>query len=43
MAKRPYSTERHWAVEACAVYWHFVDVVWVFYYPALYLIGIPAG
>jgi len=34
-----YSAERHWAVEACAVYWHFVDVVWVFFYPALYLIG----
>jgi cytochrome c oxidase subunit III len=36
-----YSAERHWPVEAAAVYWHFVDVVWVFYYPALYLIGIP--
>jgi cytochrome c oxidase subunit 3 len=36
-----YSAERHWQVEAAAVYWHFVDVVWVFYYPALYLIGIP--
>ncbi len=36
-----YSPERHWAVEACAVYWHFVDVVWVFFYPALYLIGAP--
>ncbi len=34
-----YTAERHWAVEACAVYWHFVDVVWVFFYPALYLIG----
>jgi cytochrome c oxidase subunit 3 len=34
-----YSAERHWAVEACANYWHFVDVVWIFYYPALYLIG----
>lgn len=34
-----YSSERHWAVEACAVYWHFVDVVWMFFYPALYLIG----
>jgi len=21
------------------VYWHFVDVVWIFFYPALYLIG----
>ena len=34
-----YSTEKHWAVEAAAVYWHFVDVVWIFFYPALYLIG----
>jgi cytochrome c oxidase subunit 3 len=36
-----YSSERHWPVEAAAVYWHFVDVVWIFFYPALYLIGIP--
>ncbi|MDD5466898.1 MAG: cytochrome c oxidase subunit 3 [Anaerolineales bacterium] len=36
-----YSPEKHWAVEAAAVYWHFVDVVWVFFYPALYLIGTP--
>jgi cytochrome c oxidase subunit 3 len=34
-----YSAEKHWGVEACAVYWHFVDVVWIFFYPALYLIG----
>ncbi len=34
-----YSEERHWPVEAAAIYWHFVDVVWVFFYPALYLIG----
>ena len=34
-----YSPEKHWAVEAAAVYWHFVDVVWIFFYPALYLIG----
>jgi len=34
-----YSPERHWAVEACANYWHFVDVVWIFFYPALYLMG----
>ena len=36
-----YNHERHWPVEAAAVYWHFVDVVWIFFYPALYLIGIP--
>jgi cytochrome c oxidase subunit 3 len=35
-----YSAERHWAVEAAANYWHFVDVVWIFFYPALYLIGV---
>ena len=38
-----YSAEKHWAVEACANYWHFVDVVWIFFYPALYLIGTVAG
>lgn len=38
-----YSAEKHWAVEACAVYWHFVDVVWIFFYPALYLMGTPVG
>ena len=38
-ARGLYSAEKHWAVEACANYWHFVDVVWIFYYPALYLIG----
>jgi cytochrome c oxidase subunit 3 len=37
-----FSAERHWGVEATAIYWHFVDVVWVFFYPALYLIGTVA-
>jgi len=39
--KGHYNAERHWPVEAAAVYWHFIDVVWVFFYPALYLIGLP--
>ena len=34
-----YSAEKHLAVEAAAVYWHFIDVVWIFFYPAIYLIG----
>ena len=34
-----YSEEKHWAVEAATVYWHFIDVIWIFFYPALYLIG----
>jgi len=37
--KGHYSPERHWGVESCAIYWHYVDVVWIFFYPALYLIG----
>ena len=31
--------QKNYPVEAAAVYWHFVDVVWIFFYPALYLIG----
>lgn len=31
--------EKQYPAEAVAVYWHFVDVVWIFFYPALYLIG----
>lgn len=37
--KGKFTAERHWGVEATAIYWHYVDVVWVFFYPALYLIG----
>jgi cytochrome c oxidase subunit 3 len=40
--KGVYSAEKHWGVEAATVYWHFVDVVWIFFYPALYLIGSVA-
>lgn len=38
-----YNQDRHFPVEAAAIYWHFVDVVWVFFYPALYLMGRVAG
>lgn len=41
--KGHFSAERHWGVEACAIYWHFVDLVWIFFYPAIYLIGTVAG
>ncbi|MBW8010888.1 MAG: heme-copper oxidase subunit III [Chloroflexi bacterium] len=40
-SKGLYSAEKHWPVEAGAIYWHFVDLVWFFIYPALYLIGTP--
>ncbi|MFZ5909419.1 MAG: cytochrome c oxidase subunit 3 [Chloroflexota bacterium] len=42
-ARGLYSAEKHWGVEAATVYWHFVDVVWIFFYPALYLIGAVIG
>jgi cytochrome c oxidase subunit 3 len=33
-----YSSEYHNPVEIAGLYWHFVDIVWVFLYPALYLL-----
>lgn len=41
--KGHFSKESHWGVEACAIYWHYVDLVWIFFYPALYLIGTPVS
>jgi cytochrome c oxidase subunit 3 len=38
-ARRGLYDEQQYPVEAAAVYWHFVDLVWIFFYPALYLIG----
>jgi|SRR5581483_10980694 len=38
-ARGAFSAESHWGVEAAIKYWHFVDVVWVFFYPALYLVN----
>jgi cytochrome c oxidase subunit 3 len=34
-----YTIEDHWGAHGGVVYWHFVDVVWVFVYPILYLVG----
>jgi cytochrome c oxidase subunit 3 len=34
-----YSWEDYWGAEGVVKYWHFVDVVWVFFYPALYLVS----
>lgn len=33
-----YSSQDHWGAEAGVIYWHFVDVVWVFVYTSLYLV-----
>ncbi|MEX0718188.1 MAG: cytochrome c oxidase subunit 3 family protein [Planctomycetaceae bacterium] len=34
-----FSSEYHTPVEMTGLYWHFVDIVWVFLFPLLYLIG----
>ncbi len=31
--------QEHWGPEAVVKYWHFVDVVWVFFYPVIYLLS----
>jgi len=31
--------QRYMPLEMSALYWHFVDIVWVFVFPLLYLIG----
>jgi cytochrome c oxidase subunit III len=33
-----FTREHHFAVEAAAMYWHFVDAVWVILFAALYLL-----
>src|SRR5262249_8453958 len=35
-----YSPERYSTVELAGLYWHFVDLVWIFVFPLLYLIKL---
>ena len=37
--KGGFTPEKHFGFEAAAWYWHFVDVVWLFLYVAIYLAG----
>jgi cytochrome c oxidase subunit 3 len=34
-----YSPAYHTPVEIVGLYWHFVDIIWIFLFPLLYLIG----
>jgi cytochrome c oxidase subunit 3 len=38
-----YSPEYHAPVEISGLYWHFVDIVWIFLFPLLYLLGAHVG
>jgi len=42
LSKDHFSRERHLGFEAAAWYWHFVDVVWLFLYTAIYWWGSSA-
>ena len=34
-----FNAEYYTPVEVAGLYWHFVDIVWIFLFPLLYLIG----
>ena len=36
--RRKFSAAYHTPVEISGLYWHFVDIIWIFLYPLLYLI-----
>lgn len=38
-----YNAEYYGPVEVAGLYWHFVDIVWIFLFPLLYLLGRHAG
>src|SRR5262245_9091228 len=38
-AKGRFSADNHNAIECTGLYWHFVDIVWIFLFPLLYLVG----
>jgi cytochrome c oxidase subunit 3 len=38
LVRGKFTPDDHWPVSGGVMYWHFVDVVWVFFYPALYLV-----
>ena len=38
-SRNAFSNGRFNAVEISGLYWHFVDIVWIFLFPLLYLIG----
>jgi cytochrome c oxidase subunit 3 len=35
-----YGPEYHTPVEIVGLYWHFVDIIWIFLFPLLYLMGM---
>jgi len=38
-----FSSAYYTPVEVSGLYWHFVDIVWIFLYPLIYLVGRSGG
>ncbi len=38
-ARGRFSSDYYTPVEVTGLYWHFVDIVWIFLYPLLYLVS----
>jgi cytochrome c oxidase subunit 3 len=38
-ARGRFSAEYYTPLEISGLYWHFVDIVWIYLFPLLYLIG----
>jgi cytochrome c oxidase subunit 3 len=41
--RRQFDSSYYTPVEVSGLYWHFVDIVWIFLFPLLYLIGFHFG
>ncbi len=39
VARGTFGPKRYTTLELVALYWHLVDIVWVFVYPVIYLVG----
>jgi cytochrome c oxidase subunit 3 len=35
-----FSAQYYSPIEVFGLYWHFVDIVWIFLFPLLYLLGL---
>jgi cytochrome c oxidase subunit 3 len=42
-ARGRFSTAYNTPIELIGLYWHFVDIVWIFLFPLLYLVGRHLG
>jgi cytochrome c oxidase subunit 3 len=39
VARGAFGPLQHNTIELAALYWHLVDIVWIFVFPVIYLVG----